>query len=66
MRITTYRPLTKFSTTFRTPPQILRQLKEIEAFKNMIYDLLAEGYDLIFDDGVGKNIAPLQKKKMIP
>ncbi|NLW73255.1 MAG: restriction endonuclease, partial [Chloroflexi bacterium] len=46
--------------------RIFRQLKEIEAFKAKIDELLAEGYDPILDDGVGKNIAPLQKKKMIP
>ena len=45
---------------------IFKQLKEIEAFKAKIDELLAEGYNLILDDGVGKNIAPLQKKKMIP
>lgn len=45
---------------------IFRQLGEIEAFKAKIDDLLAEGYNPILDDGVGKNIAPLQKKKMIP
>ncbi|NLW30643.1 MAG: BREX-1 system adenine-specific DNA-methyltransferase PglX [Fibrobacter sp.] len=46
--------------------RIFRQLKEIEAFKTRIDELLAEGYNPILDDGVGKNIAPLQKKKMIP
>jgi len=46
--------------------RIFRQLKEIEAFKTKIDELLAEGYDPVLDDGVGKNIAPLQKKKMIP
>jgi hypothetical protein len=45
---------------------IFRQLKEIEEFKVKIDELLAEGYDPILDDGVGKNIAPLQKKEMIP
>jgi hypothetical protein len=45
---------------------IFRQLKEIEDFKAKIDELLAEGYNPILDDGVGKNIAPLQKKKMIP
>jgi hypothetical protein len=45
---------------------IFKQLKEIESFKTKIDELLAEGYDPILDDGVGKNIAPLQKKKMIP
>ena len=46
--------------------RIFRQLKEIEAFKAKIDELLAEGYNPILDDGVGKNIAPLQKKGMIP
>lgn len=46
--------------------KIFKQLKEIETFKQKIDELLAEGYDPILDDGVGKNIAPLQKKKMIP
>ncbi|MDG4945714.1 BREX-1 system adenine-specific DNA-methyltransferase PglX [Weeksellaceae bacterium KMM 9713] len=46
--------------------KIYKQLKEIESFKQKIDELLAEGYDPILDDGVGKNIAPLQKKKMIP
>ena len=45
---------------------IFRQLKEIEAFKAKIDELLTEGYNPILDDGVGKNIAPLQEKKMIP
>ena len=44
---------------------IYAQLKEIESFKQKIDELLAEGYDPVLDDGVGKNIAPLQKKKMI-
>ena len=46
--------------------RIYKQLKEIKAFKAKIDELLAEGYNPILDDGVGKNIAPLQKKKMIP
>jgi len=46
--------------------RIFKQLKEIEDFKTKIDELLAEGYNPILDDGVGKNIAPLQKKKMIP
>lgn len=46
--------------------RIFRQLKEIDTFKTKIDELLAEGYNPILDDGVGKNIAPLQKKKMIP
>jgi len=46
--------------------RIFRQLKEIESFKAKIDELLTEGYNPILDDGVGKNIAPLQKKGMIP
>jgi hypothetical protein len=45
---------------------IFRQLKEIEAFKKKIDELLSEGYNPILDDGVGKNIAPLQKMGLIP
>lgn len=45
--------------------KIFKQLREIEAFKVKIDELLEEGYDPILDDGVGKNIAPLQKKKML-
>ena len=44
---------------------ISKQLKEISEFKSKIDELLEEGYDPKLDDGVGKNIAPLQKKKMI-
>lgn len=46
--------------------RILRQLEEIKTFKAKIDELLAEGYTPVLDDGVGKNIAPLQKKGMIP
>jgi len=46
--------------------KIIKQLNEIKSFKVKIDELLAEGYNPILDDGVGKNIAPLQKKKMIP
>jgi len=46
--------------------RIFKQLKEIDAFKRKIDELLAEGYNPILDDGVGKNIAPLQKKGLIP
>lgn len=44
---------------------ITKQLKEIDEFKAKIDELLEEGYDPKLDDGVGKNIAPLQKKNMI-
>ena len=46
--------------------RIFKQLKEIHTFKKKIDELLAEGYNPILDDGVGKNIAPLQNKKMLP
>lgn len=45
---------------------IQKQLEEIDEFKEKIDDLIASGYDPILDDGVGKNIAPLQKRGMIP
>lgn len=45
--------------------RIFKQLKEIEVFKGKIDELLEEGYSPILDDGVGKNIAPLQQKKML-
>ncbi len=41
------------------------QLQEIEALAKKIDELIAEGYDPKLDDGVGKNIAPLQKKGML-
>jgi hypothetical protein len=44
---------------------IFKQLNEIENLKTKIDELLAEGYDPVLDDGVGKNIAPLQKKGII-
>lgn len=46
--------------------KIFKQLQEIDAFKKKIDELLSEGYNPILDDGVGKNIAPLQKKGLIP
>ncbi len=45
---------------------IYRQLKEIDNFKQKIDELLEVGYNPVLDDGVGKNIAPLQKKGMLP
>jgi len=44
---------------------IANQLRELDSFRNKIDELLAEGYNPILDDGVGKNIAPLQKKGML-
>lgn len=45
--------------------KIRLQLQEIEDFTGKIDELIAEGYNPTLDDGVGKNIAPLQKKKML-
>lgn len=42
------------------------QLREISEFTKKIDELIAEGYDPKLDDGVGKNIAPLQAKGLIP
>lgn len=42
-----------------------KQLKEIESFVAKIDELIMQGYNPILDDGVGKNIAPLQEKKML-
>jgi hypothetical protein len=44
---------------------ITKQLKEIDNLKTRIDELLSEGYAPVLDDGVGKNIAPLQKKGII-
>jgi hypothetical protein len=41
------------------------QLQEIVEYTRKIDELIAEGYDPKLDDGVGKNIAPLQKKGML-
>lgn len=45
--------------------KIRLQLQEIEAFTRKLDELIAEGYNPILDDGVGKNIAPLQKKGLL-
>jgi hypothetical protein len=44
---------------------IQKQLVEIEEFKAAIDDILKSGYDPKLDDGVGKNIAPLQEKGLL-
>lgn len=44
---------------------IIKQLDEIAQFAKKIDELIEEGYDPILDSGVGKNIAPLQKKGML-
>jgi hypothetical protein len=41
------------------------QLQEIKLFVPKIDELIAEGYDPKLDDGVGKNIAPIQKKGLL-
>ncbi|MEI6310790.1 MAG: BREX-1 system adenine-specific DNA-methyltransferase PglX [Bacteroidota bacterium] len=41
------------------------QLQEIKLFTTKIDELIAEGYDPKLDDGVGKNIAPIQKKGLL-
>lgn len=41
------------------------QLEEIKLFTTKIDELIAEGYDPKLDDGVGKNIAPIQKKGLL-
>ena len=45
--------------------RISRQLEEIVQFKAKIDELLQSGYDPTLDDGVGKNIAPLQEKGLL-
>ena len=45
--------------------ELKTQLAELKEFCQKVDDLLASGYDPKLDDGVGKNIAPLQKRKML-
>lgn len=45
--------------------EVRLQLRELKAFCDKVDDLLASGYDPKLDDGVGKNIAPLQKRKLL-
>jgi type I restriction-modification system DNA methylase subunit len=45
--------------------ELKAQLDELKQFCQKVDDLLASGYDPKLDDGVGKNIAPLQKRKML-
>ena len=45
--------------------EIKEQLKELKIFAEKIDGLLASGYDPKLDDGVGKNIAPLQKAGLL-
>lgn len=54
------------NTEGRMEAQELREtLTELQEFCQKVDDLLAIGYDPKLDDGVGKNIAPLQKRKML-
>lgn len=45
--------------------EVRAQIKELTDFCNKIDSLLASGYNPKLDDGVGKNIAPLQKAGII-
>ena len=45
--------------------EIKEQLQELHQFADKIDALLASGYDPKLDDGVGKNIAPLQKAGLL-
>lgn len=54
------------SAQAQSEKEIIRlQLQEIHTFSKKIDELIAEGYDPKLDDGVAKNIAPLQKKGML-
>lgn len=54
------------SAQAQTEKETIRlQLQEIEGFAKKIDELIASGYDPKLDDGVGKNIAPLQAKGML-
>lgn len=54
------------NTEGRMEAQELRAtLTKLQEFCQKVDDLLASGYDPKLDDGVGKNIAPLQKRKML-
>ena len=54
------------NTEGRMEAQELRAtLTELQEFCQKVDDLLASGYDPKLDDGVGKNIAPLQKRTML-
>jgi hypothetical protein len=54
------------SAQAQTEKETIRlQLQEIETFAVKIDELIAEKYNPKLDDGVAKNIAPLQKKGML-
>ena len=42
-----------------------RQLKELETVRNRIDELISSGYNPVLDDGICKNIAPLQDKHLL-
>ena len=44
---------------------IQKQLAEIQQFETAVDEILKSGYDPKLDDGVGKNIAPLQEKGLL-
>lgn len=44
---------------------IKEQLRELQIFENKINDLLSSGYNPRIEDGVAKNIAPLQEKGIL-
>ena len=56
---------TNSAQTQREREKIDKQLSELGEFVTKLDDLIAEGYDPQIDDGVGKNIAPLQKKHLL-
>ncbi len=45
--------------------RLRKQLQEVEGFEDKLDELLSSGYDPELDDGVGKNIAPLQELGLI-
>ena len=55
----------KTPQTIAEKERIQLQLQEIAEFTRKIDELIAEGYDPKLDDGVGKNIAPLQKRGLL-
>jgi len=52
-------------TDKRKRQKFIAQLDELEAFGKKLSELLDEGYDPKIDDGVAKNIVPLQHKGLL-
>jgi len=52
-------------TDERKRQKFIAQLDELEVFGKKLSELLDEGYDPKVDDGVAKNIAPLQHKSLL-